>query len=165
MTTDEALSFLRTHQPLPPTSEVSDALLRRFDEVRRLFAENPNERCVGLLLNAFGQGDGHGVYQLVEDTILAHDRDVVIAALQQSLLNRAGSVRYWSAQIAANYPAPELVTPLVQVLTEGDLDERMAAVTALEGIQTPEVVAALEMALQSEQDSHVQNLIREVLGK
>ncbi|MEN9284179.1 MAG: hypothetical protein RLZZ179_1672 [Verrucomicrobiota bacterium] len=164
MTTDEALSFLRTHQPLPPTSEVSDALLRRFDEVRRLFAETPDERCVTLLLNAFGQGDGHGVYQLVEDTILAHDRDTVIAALRQSLLNRAGSVRYWSAQIAANYHAPELVTPLVQILTEGDPDERMAAVTALEGIQTPDVVAALEMALQRERESHVQNLIREVLG-
>jgi HEAT repeat protein len=165
MTTDEALNFLRSHQPLPPTSEVSNELLRRLDEVRRHFAENPDERCVGLLLNAFGKGDGHGVYQLIEDAILAHDKEVVIPALQQSLLNRAGSVRYWSAQIAANYPDPELVTPLVRVLTEGDLDERLAAVTALEGIQIPEAGAALEKALQDEQDFRVQNLIREVLGK
>jgi HEAT repeat protein len=165
MTADEAFSFLRVHQPLPPTSGISNELIRRFDEVRRFFVEHPDDQCVELLLNSFGEGDGHGVYQLVEDTILAHDHDVVVSALQNSLLSRAGSVRYWSAQIAANYPEPELISPLVQVLTEGNLDERIAAVTALEGIQAPEVVSALEKALHREVEPPVQDLIREVLGK
>jgi HEAT repeat protein len=165
MNTDEALAFLKGHQPLPATDEISEALLRRFDEVCAFFAENPDERCVGLLLNAFGRGDGHGVYQMVEDTILKQDRNVVISALQQSLANRSGSVRFWSAQIAALFPSPLLIVPLVQVLAEGDDDERMAAVMGLEGIRSPEVVAALERALRSERDPEVQGLIHELLAE
>ena len=85
MTTDEALHFLSSNQPLPPTREISKALLKRFDEVRKHFAAHPDNRSVPLLLNSFGEGDGHGVYQLVEDTILAHPESIVIPALLQAL--------------------------------------------------------------------------------
>jgi hypothetical protein len=163
MRTDEALSFLRAHQPLPPTSEISNNLLDRFDEVRQFFLERPDNRSIELFLNAFGKGDGHGVYQLVEDTIVAHDRDVVVSALQKSLRSRAGSVRYWSAQIAANYIEPALIEPLAQVLSDGNLDEQIAAVTALERIQTPEVAVVLAAALKRELKPPIRELIREAI--
>ena len=78
----------------------------------KFFITNPDERCVDLLLNSFGKGDAHGVYQLVEDAILAFPDEVVVPALEGSLRNPAGSVRYWSAQIAANYPREELAEPV-----------------------------------------------------
>ena len=165
MNAEAALAFLRAHQPLPSTSTIPDELLAEFNMVRSFFEQNPNSECVELLLNVFGHGDGHGAYQRVEDAVLKHDRDVVIASLQKSLLNRAGSVRYWSAQIAANYQSPNLIPPLIRLLEEGNLDERFAAVVALERMQTTEVVAALEAALTSGVERPVQDLIREVLGR
>jgi HEAT repeat protein len=164
MTIDEALQFLRDHQPLPPTERMSDDFIRLFDEVRKFFIANPDERCVGLLLNCFGEGDAHGVYQLVEDTILTFPAEVVVPALVGSLRNPAGSVRYWSAQIAANYPHQELAEPLIDLLKQGNLDERVAAVTALEVIGTPQVRGAMKNALGADIESEVKTMIREALG-
>ena len=164
ITTDEALQFLRSHQPLPPTRTISKDILRRFDEVRTHFTEFPDNQAVPLLLNSFGEGDGHGVYQLVETAILAHPERVVIPALVDALRSSLGSVRYWNAQIAANYTRPELVKPLAETLLIGSLDERMAATTALEMIGTfearQELMKALEWSIQSE----VKNAIREALA-
>ena len=164
MTTDEALQFLRSHQPLPPTQEIDENLLRRFDEVLQHFARQPDTRSVPLLLNALGEGDGHGVYQMVESTILAHPESVVIPALIDSLRNPVGSVRYRSAEIAANYPRPDLVAPLAQILRRGSSDERMAAVTALEAIGTLEAKRELASALDSNVENEVKVAIRESLG-
>src|SRR5215207_5765235 len=100
-----------------------DELVWQFEGVRKFFLTNRDERCVPLLLNSFGEGDAHGVYQLVEDVILAFPHEVVVPALEESLRNPAGSVRYWSAQIAASYPRQELAPPLIDLLRRGNLEE------------------------------------------
>jgi hypothetical protein len=164
MTTDEALHFLSKHQPLPPTRDISEDLLRQFDEVRVHFAAHPDNRSVPLLLNSFGEGDGHGIYQLVESTLLAHPESVVIPALLAGLRSESGSVRYWNAQIAANYARPELVMPLAEILRVGSLDERLAAVTALEVIGSLEARMELENALESNVENEVKEAIREALN-
>jgi hypothetical protein len=163
MTNDEALQFLHSHQPLPPTWEISRDLLERFDEVRKHFAEHPDNRSVPLLLHSFGEGDGHGIYQLVEDTILAYPESVVIPALLEGLRSSHSSVREWNAEIAANYPRPELIKPLAEVLRFGSLDERMAAVTALEMIGTSEAKRELQKGLESNIESEVKSAIRGAL--
>jgi hypothetical protein len=163
MTTDEALHFLRLHQPLPPTREISGDLLKRLDEVRKHFTVNPDNRCVPLLLNVFGEGDGHGVYQLVEDTILAHPENIVILALLEGLRSPHSSVREWNAEIAANYPRPELVIPLIQMFRRGSFDERMSAVAALDVIGTSEVKRELEKLLETDIEGEVREAIRMAL--
>ena len=165
MSIDDALQFLREHQPLPPTDEIPDALLRRFNEVREFFVANPDPRCVALLLNSFGEGDGHGVYQLVEDVIRAFPDEVVVTALVASLRNAVGSVRYWSAEIAAIRPSPDLVEPLIELLNHGNLDERLAAVAALEVLGTPKARIAMERALITDDHDDVKSWIREALDK
>ncbi len=165
MTNDEALQFLRSHQPLPPTQGISEDVLRRFDEVRKHFAAHPDNRSVPLLLNSFGEGDGHGVYQLVEGTIIAHPESVVVPALLLGLRSPFGSVRCWNAEIAANYARPELVAPLAEMLRQGSLNERMAAVIALEVAGTSEAVSELQNALESNVENEVKDLIREVLAQ
>ena len=164
MTKNEALQFLLDHQPLPPTREISDALIQEFDKVRKLFALDLDERCVRPLLNSFGDGDGHGVYQLVEDTILLYSEELVVSALKDSLRNPSGSVRYWSALIAANYLHRELVEPLFELFKEGNLDERIAVVIALEGIGSREAQEKLVAALSIKDiEDEVQSMIHEVL--
>jgi hypothetical protein len=164
MTTDEALRFLRSHQPLPPTREIGEDLLKSFNEIRKYFITYPDIRSIPLFLNSFGEGDGHGIYQLVEDVILSHPEDVVVPALLDSMRNPLGSVRYWSAQIAANYKNRELVTPLADILRGGNIDERIAAVTALEAIGLPEAMSELEIALNSNVEDEVKDMIRDALG-
>jgi HEAT repeat protein len=164
MTTNEALEFLRSHQPLPPTGGISRDLLRQFDEVRKYFEAHPDDRSVPLLLNSFGYGDGHGVYQLVEDAIIRHPERIVIPALIKGLRNRSGSVRYWNAQIAANYRHPELIPPLAEVMQDGNLDERIASVTALEVIGTSEARKVLENSLKTDIEPEVRDAIQEALG-
>jgi hypothetical protein len=164
MTTNEAIAFLEQHQPLPPTSGIDDGLFRRFDEVRKFLSENRDDRCVPLLLNVFGDGDGHGVYQLVEDTILRFPEDLVIPQLVAGLRNPRSSIRYWNAEIAANYSRAELVAPLLACLRHGTIEERMAAVAALERNASSEVRQALENALVADLEKPVKDLIQEVLG-
>jgi len=164
MKTEEALQFLRSHQPLPPTREISEQLLKQFDEVRKYFAEHPDNSSVPLLLNSFGEGDGHGIYQLVEDTILAYPENIVVPALLDGLRSPHCSVREWCAEIAVNYARPEFVTPLLGILQSGSVDGRMASVNALEIIQTPEARRGLENALETDIEDEVREAIREALG-
>lgn len=164
MTTEYALAFLQQHQPLPATKDAPDEAFLEFNAVLKHFAQNPDERCVPLLLNAFGEGNGHGVYQLAEDTIAIFPNDIVIPALKEALKSQIGSVRYWNAQIAANYPDAELAESLLNVLRQGNADEKIAAVTALEGILSLDVRQALEVELENATESEVKELIKDVLG-
>lgn len=164
MTTDEALQFLRLHQPLPPTRDIGEQLLMRFDEARKHFAAHPDNRSVPLLLNSFGEGDGHGIYQLVECAILAHPENVVVAALLDGLRSPHSSVREWCAEIAINYARPELVAPLIGILRNGSVDERMAAAAALGINPTPEARRGLENAMQTDIDEEIRKAIRDAMG-
>lgn len=163
MTTDEALHFLQSHQPLPPTHVVSEDAIRRFDEVRQFFLTHLDNRCIRLLLNSFGEGDGHGVYQLVEDTILVYPQHLVIPALVDGLCSPHGSVREWNAEIAANYSHPDLVLPLGNIIGKGSLGEQLAAVTALQCNGCPEAVHMLKNALALKVDAEVTNAVHQAL--
>ncbi len=164
MTTEEALNFLRQHQPMPPTVELSDDLIKHFDDVLQHFTMHRDNRCVPLLLNSFGEGDAHGVYQLVEDVIVRFPNDTVIQALKNGLSSRHRSVRYWNAQIAANYPEPQLILPLLDLLRNGNLDERTAAITALERVPSQRVYNELNSMLNTNVESEVKELIQKILG-
>lgn len=163
MTTNEALQFLREHQPLPPTRVIEDAVIQEFDRVVKHFGTHLDARCVPLILNAFGEGDGHGVYQVVEDTILRYPDNVVVPSLLEGLRSPIRSVRTWNAEIAANYPNPELASPLIQLLWRGDVDERSAAVIALARYPLHEIEPELTKALNADMEAEVTDLIRDVL--
>ena len=146
MSTDEALAFLKANQPLPPTSEISDVTLKRFDEVCEFFAMHPDERALPLILNAFGEGDGHGVYDVAMDVAKAFPAEVVLPALRAALSNPKGGVRYWAALIAGDFPDPGLVPPLGHLLQTGSVDEGIAAATTLEIIGGEEAREILSSA-------------------
>ncbi len=112
MNNEQALNFLNAHQPLPPTNRMESALLLKFDEVRKFFLRYPDERCVLLFLGAFGEGDGHGIYQLVEDVISRYSEALIVKELLFGLQSERSATRHWCAQIAAPAtPDASLVSP------------------------------------------------------
>ena len=157
MNNEEALRFLAENQPLPPDALLGERI-KVFDEIRKFFKENYDPRCIPLLTNAFGQGDGFGVYQLVEDTITCYPSDLVLPELKRALHSPHRGIRYWNAQIAALFPDTELVEHLAPLLKEDD-DMRYATVTALSRIQTASAIAILRAHLTNEADDEIRELI------
>ncbi len=132
MTDEEAIDFLKRFQPLPDDSTLSEETIRRFDEVRIHFIEKPSESAVPLLLNAFGNGNGFGVYQLVEDAIVGVHTSAVVPHIVDALASPHSSVRYWTAQISANYYDDRLISPLLVLLRDESEDTRMTAIASIE---------------------------------
>ncbi len=130
--TDEALAFLRQHQPLPPTEDMGADLLDRFEEVRRHFVDAPDERAIPLLLGAVSQGDGHGVFQRVEDCLQQHPTHVVVPHLAAVLQEGRPEARYWAATFATAFPHADLIGPLGELVRTGDRECRTAAIMALD---------------------------------
>jgi hypothetical protein len=160
---DEALSFLEAHQPMPDTRQSSDSEWSKYDEIREFFEENPDERCIPLFLNSFGQGDGRGVYQLIEDVIRNFSSEVVVPHLKAALTNSSDSIKYWNSQIASWFPDVRLVSELAVLITHSDSDLRCAALIALSGIQGQEVTECLQVALDRETDGELRELMTDAL--
>ena len=163
MDTETALSFLRSNQPLPPDDELTEELITQYDEVRKHFIQSPDPRSIPLFLNSFGLGSGFGIYQLVEDVMIPFSEDEVVPHLVSALEQGSSSVRYWSAQIAANFPNDDLIDPLQNLLISGDEDARAAAVTALERIPSDRVDNILQQALNREKSEEVRDLMIEAI--
>ena len=157
MDSEIAIEFLKNHQPLNPDKELGEEI-KTFDDVRRYFASNYDVRCIELLLNAFGDGDGFGVYQLVEDTIQVYPHDLVIPILNKALLSPHRSVRYWNSQIAALFPDERLVGNLKLLLLE-DFDIRFHTTVALLQINSPKTRNILLEHLGHEEKSEIRELI------
>ena len=164
MTVDEGLAFLQTHQPMPEDTELSEELVRVYDEVRRLFIDHPDARCIPLFLTSFGDGDGFGVYQLVEDVLRHFSLGTVVPHLKKALTHGRRSIRYWNADIAANFPTAELLEPLAQLLREDDEDIRSAAAIALGQIRDTRAAGLLRSALAHESKPQLVSLFQKLLN-
>ncbi len=164
MTTDDALDFLRRHQPMPDDEVLTEDLIQQYDEVRQHFIESPDQCCIPLFLGSFGKGDGLGVYQLVEDVLMQHPPHQVIPHLETALSSSHRSIRYWAAEISANFPSQQLLHPLSALLAEHDEDLVSASVIALGQLKSPQARSALRLALGRIPSEHVRVLIEEQLA-
>ena len=167
LTETKMLDFLRAHQPMPPDHSLDDATAATYNSARVWFEESPSDRCVPLLLNSFGDGDGFGMYQRVVDTLKRHDRAVVVDALRESLGSEHESVRYWSAQVAAEIPDAILGEPLRALLRDPSPGIRAAAVFALGEVGGKDNKAAVRALASTESDPEVVEaieLVGELLG-
>lgn len=162
MTRDEALAFLQAHQPLPPDRQMNKETIEMYDDVRRFLAANPHVACIRPFLGAFGDGDGLGVYQLAGGVLRAHPRNEVDEALAGALTSPHRSVRYWNAQLAAEFPSSRLVPLLLGLLDEDDHDLKYAALTALEQSSDASIVPSVERFASTERDDELRELACEV---
>jgi hypothetical protein len=131
MTTDEALRFLAEHQPMPDTKIVTDQLLLQLNEVLEHFETHLDERCIPLLLNVFGEGDGHGVYQMVAFVIRCYPKEIVVPHLRWSLKHSTPSALSWNTEIACDFQSVDLIEPLIDIAISDDGTLRQIAMFAL----------------------------------
>lgn len=164
MTVEQGLAFLKAHQPMPDDTALSEELVRAYDEVRRLFIDHPDARCIPLFLTSFGEGDGFGVYQLVEDVLRHFSLDTVVPHLRKGLTHLRRSIRYWNADIAANFPTSELIEPLAPLLMEDDEDMRSTAAIALGQIKDARAEGLLRNALANEKKPQLVSLFQKLLN-
>ncbi|OOM06329.1 HEAT repeat domain-containing protein [Clostridium saccharobutylicum] len=163
MNKEFAVNFLKKYQPMPSDNILSEELINQYDLVRKYFLNNPDEECIPLLLNSFGEYDGMGVYQLLEDVLLKFKHDKVVVHLKQSLKNKYNGVRYWSAQIASSFPDEVLINPLEELLYSPQQDIRLAAISALSSIDDGKVIKIIVNHLNNEKDSDAVEFINMVL--
>lgn len=133
MTKDEALNFLLRHQPMPSDKDLTQDIINRYDDVRKFFIKNPDRKAIELFLRSFGEGDGWGVYQLVEDFFYQCDDIDVKKAIKKVLedITIPDGIRYWVTQIAVAFSDEILRNGLQISLQSKNIDIKEAADIAI----------------------------------
>ena len=118
---------------MPTDNVLTDDVIAVFDEVRRFFEDHPDPACVALLLGALPdrKSSGFGVYQLLDATLAAQNREAVVRALRAALADR-DSARTWMMELAVGYDDPELRSLAVNHSQATDEDLAFWARTYLE---------------------------------
>lgn len=134
MNKKEAIEFLQIYQPMPDDENLSQDLVDKYDEVRRFFIINPDNEVIHLFLNSYGQGDGWGVYQLVEDVFYQNNHEDVVLCIKKTLEDKLipESVRYWVTQVSALFADVRLIKGLEMSLKSENEDIRNAAQLSLD---------------------------------
>jgi len=160
---EEALDFLERHQPMPPDEQLTEALIGEYDEAWRALKDSDDPRVADLLLNSFGEGDGWGVYQLVDEALRSLPRQSVVEALDRSLASPFRSVRAWSMDMALDFPDTRLIPRALTLLSSDDRDQRVFAAYYLSGFETHEegTVEVLRDALHRESDDEIRSVLQE----
>jgi len=159
----DVIEFLSRNQPLPDDGDLSEELIGQYDEARKFLIAHPSEEGVRLILNSFGIGDGWGVYQLVEDAVASVSPKVAVKHLALALRSPLEGVRYWTAQISANYDDQQLIEPLRALLHDSSEDVRMAAVVSIEKYMSDELKSELQGLLKKETSAEIRATIKEIL--
>lgn len=163
MTTDDALSFLRANQPLPPADSCPDELISQLDCVLSHFLDHPDRRCIPLFLRVFNDGDGHGVFQLIAGVIWRFPEKEVLPHLVDALTNGSKDVQYWCSQIALETASPLIAEPLLHLAESDDEGIRFFAIAALEYNTMPCLNQDIAKLLANESAPELIELIQEVL--
>lgn len=153
---------------MPSDEKLTEIEIKKYEEVRTFFINNPDEQCVPLFLNSFGGKDGLGIYQMVEDVITMYKKEIVLPHILQALKNPYEGVQYWCIQIASNFPDESLLSPLSAFLQSEDQDIKAAAITAiaqlaLNHIKAYEVLEILQKEIKEISDMDTKEFAIEVL--
>lgn len=158
------LDFLRANQPLPPDRELTREFADRLDDVRIWLSGHPIPEALPLLLRVYGEGDGLGVYPLIEDTLRNYPRRAVVSALGAALRDAPAPTRYWNLQLSATFPDASLVDQIGELLPTLDHDSRYAALTALEAIGGERVQEIVGEWSSRESSVELRSLIDDILA-
>tara|TARA_Y100000034_G_C6717251_1_gene317142 strand:+ start:162 stop:578 length:417 start_codon:yes stop_codon:yes gene_type:complete len=129
MNTEQAIEFLEQNQPMASDTEITQVECNHYLEILSHFEQNPDDRCVSLLINSVGANTGLGMYEKIGDVLLTQNRDVVTNELKFALANSTESVKYrccwWAADLDI-WGVAELIWPLRSSKNE-DLKEAAEA--------------------------------------
>lgn len=132
MDTERALTFLRSHQPMPPDHELSVDEGSTFAAIVQHFETEHDERCIPLLIHSVSPDTGLGMYEHIQFVLMAHSREQVIPHLHHGLAAGNDGVRcrccWWAADVGA-WELADLIEPLT---AHSDEDLRSAAQAYME---------------------------------
>jgi len=165
MTDNEAIDFLKNHQPMPNDIFLNQniEILNIYEQVRKHFLHSFNKSCVPLFLNSFGDINGFGVYQLVEDVILRYEADIVLPHLIENIENGTYPVKYWCTQIAALFPDNRLIESLKNSFNGASFDLKYHIIIAMGNIENTEAKDLLISLLTKETNEELVDLIKSYL--
>ena len=148
---------------MPPDEQLTEALIGKYDEAWRAVKDSDDPRVAGLLLNSFGEGDGWGVYSLVDEALRSLPRESVVQALDRSLASPFRSVRAWSMDMALDFRDTRLIPRATTLLSGDDRDERVFAAYYLTGFERLDegTFAVLTDALERETDNEFLSVLEE----
>lgn len=166
---DSAIRFLNANRPLPPDSELSDEVAATFDDVRRYFIANPDRLCIPMFLQAFGDGMGHGVYQICDDVFRCYDQSELTPHIVVALSSEQGCTRWWAAHWAMEFPDRAMLTGLTAVANAPtDADAHYFALAAIGSIWQatgdPDALHTIELRRGTETDSSLVELCDDILN-
>lgn len=117
---------------MPTETELTQAEINTFDDIRKYFIAHPDPACIPLLLGSFADDMGLGVYQLCDDVFKKFDWNVVVPHLASAMKSAHKGVRWWAAHWAMEFPAIELFFPLQELIGQpGELDAHIFATLAI----------------------------------
>jgi len=163
LNTEDALDFLRNHQPMPDRPDPT--LFQRYCSILVHFEKHPDPRCIPLVLNSFGLFDDTYVYATLKRLIRRYRRETVVPHLVRACRSHYPSVRFAAADVAAKVPDPALIEPLGELLDEGAVLIRLATVVALEVIGGPTVRALARERLPREHDGEIIDILETIIAR
>jgi hypothetical protein len=105
MTTEQALEFLRRHQPMPSDWDIADHEGDTYVAILKHFEAHPDPRCIPLLINSVSPETGLGMYQHIKFVLRAHGTDAVAPYLRTGLVDGNDGVKSrcceWAVEVAS----------------------------------------------------------------
>ena len=115
MDTEQALTFLKAHQPMPSDHTISEAEGETFAAILDHFETVHDERCLPLLIHSVSLDTALGMYEHIKFVLMAHPREQVIPHLRRGLISGSDGVRsrccWWAVDVSA-WELVDVIKPL-----------------------------------------------------
>ncbi len=148
MTYEEAINFLKSHQPMPDTQIVItrenkewasplaieiESLVDKWEEVLNYFMEHPCEESIPLFFNSLGDKDGLEVYQYLRHYLVKFPHEIVIPYFKSAFRSPSPIIRFWAANFAMEIDsgAQDFIEAMLPLLLDSEEDVRAFASSAL----------------------------------
>ena len=132
MTSDDALTFLLGHQPMPSDWDITDEEAGTFSAILEYFEAHPNPRCLPLCMRSVSDDTGLGIYQHIKLVLMSHETNDVVVHLRDAFRDGTDGVKSWCCEWAADVGAWELEDEIQPLSDHPDEEIREAARNFLE---------------------------------
>lgn len=132
MTTEEGLSFLQRHQPMPSDWDITDEQGAAFMQILAHFEHHPDDRCLPLLVGSVSGETGLGMYEHIKFVFMAYEKVAVVPALRVGLRDGNNGTKYRCCWWAADISAWELEGEIAPLVEDQDTDTQEAAYAFLD---------------------------------
>lgn len=175
MTRDEAIVFLKTHQPMPDSQVFCDneaetqeleQLFRKWTDALDYFMDHPEKEVIPLFFNSMGDRDGLSAYQSLTHYFTKFPADQIIPYFQDAMQSHSTVVRTAAADLALFIESDntQFIRTLITLLTDPVTDVRETAINTLLGkaesssFNWRHYKAALRQAYSHEKDRYIREI-------